>query len=113
MVSEKFPEAFRRFESDVDVGRFESYHQLTLAFQSWAGQRWKGTTRQYDALDREARNLGFEAPNSYGYRRVSLKSDRDVLLSQIRGWREETVEIKGKSAIRYRDVKTGRFIKKP
>ena len=110
---DRFPEAFRRFESDVDVGRFESYHQLTLAFQSWAGQRWKGTTRQYDALDREARNLGFEATNIYGHRRVSFKSDRDVLFSQLRGWREENIVVDGKSRIRYRDVKTGRFIKKP
>jgi len=110
---DKFPEAFRRFEGDVDVGRFESYHQLTLAFQSWAGQRWKGTTRQYDALDREARNLGFEAPNSYGYRRVSLRSSRDVFFSEIRGWREENFLVNGKSRTMYRDVKTGRFIKKP
>lgn len=28
-------------------------------------------------------------------------------------WRHEVVTVKGKSQVRYRDLKTGRFIKKP
>ena len=50
----------------------------------------------------------------FGFERArSLKSDRDVLLNQIRGLREENILVDGKSRTNYRDVKTGRFIKKP
>lgn len=109
---DKFPEAFKRFENDVDVGRFESYRQLTLAFRSWAGQRWKATTKQLRALNAEAENLGFHLPEEYGYHRQTSPSLGSAT-AQNRRWREEIVEINGKSKVRYRDVKTGRFIKKP
>jgi len=72
---DKFPDAFRRFENDVDVGRFESYRQLTYAFRYWAGQRWKGTTKQWSALNAEAENLGFDVPEVYGYHRSTWLSD--------------------------------------
>jgi hypothetical protein len=60
---DRFPEAFERFESDVDVDRFRSCHELTLAFCWWAGERWRGRLRQWEALNIEAENLGFEAPD--------------------------------------------------
>lgn len=108
----KFPEAFRRFENDVIIGNLKSYHQLTLAFRWWAGQRWKGTSKQWSALNREARNLGFAESERFGYRKKSRYSGRATTTSNVT-WREETVKIKGKSRIRYRDLETGRFIKKP
>jgi hypothetical protein len=61
---DRFPEGFRRFESDVDVRRFESYHQLTLAFRWWAGEKWRGTSRQWEAFNAEAERLGFDVPSS-------------------------------------------------
>lgn len=63
---DKFPEAFRRFENVVDIGRFESYHQLTLAFRHWPSERWRGTYRQWNALNKEAENVGFEVPDVTG-----------------------------------------------
>ena len=113
---DKFPEAFRRFESDVDVGRFRSYHELTLSFRWWAGNRWKGTARQWTALNNEAENLGFDIPDfirseireshSWGYYNSEGKQ-RAIT------WKRETVNVRGSNQNRYRDIKTGRFIKKP
>jgi hypothetical protein len=33
MSLDKFPEAFKRFENDVGISRFRSYHELTLSFR--------------------------------------------------------------------------------
>jgi hypothetical protein len=111
---DRFPEAFRRFENDVDVSRFESYHQLTLSFRWWAGERWKGTHRQWEALNREAENLGFNEHN--GYRQTIWEkrhSDYYYHVGYKSTWRRETVNSKGRARSVYRDMKTGRFIKKP
>jgi hypothetical protein len=110
---DRFPEAFRRFESDVDVGRFESYHQLTLAFRWWAGERWRGTPRQWEALTREAENLGFNEHKGY---REAIREKRysDYYHVGHRStWRRETVTSMGRTRSVYRDLKNGRFIKKP
>lgn len=95
---DRFPEAFRRFEEVVDVDRIKSFRQLTLAFSLWAGEKWKDTWKQREALRVEAERLGIVQPE----RPVPSKT-----------WRFEWVEVKGKPQIRYRDLKTGRFIKKP
>ena len=52
---DKFPEAFKRFEHKVNVKKIETFRQLTLAFGSWAGEKWRSTSRQMDALAIEAR----------------------------------------------------------
>jgi hypothetical protein len=109
-MPDRFPEAFRRFENDVDVSRFESYHQLTLAFRWWAGERWVGSHRQWEALNSEAENLGFEPPDFIREELEDLGSSR---YSRRHSWRRETVNLKGKARSVYRDIKTGRFIKKP
>ena len=62
MSLDKFPEAFARFESEVDVDRFDSYRELTVAFRWWTGKKWKGTVRQWLALVAEAERLGFRVP---------------------------------------------------
>jgi hypothetical protein len=109
---DRFPEAFRRFESDVDVGKFETYHQLTLSFRWWAGERWRGTHRQWEALNREAENLGFN--EHYGYREaIREKRYTDFYSRGSSTWKRETVSIRGVAKTRYRDIRTGRFIKKP
>ena len=93
---DKFPEAFRRFENDVDISRFESYHQFTIAFRWWGGQGWKGTVKQWRALNREAENLGFNVPDVY---RESMRGKRysEVYTAGKRAstWRIETVNING------------------
>ncbi len=112
---DRFPEAFRRFENDVDISRFESYHQLTLSFRWWGGEKWKGTAKQWEALNREAKRLGFEVPR-YFYRETRSSWHRGYAYEQhqeVPTWRREVVTVKGNSQNRYRDLKTGRFIKKP
>jgi hypothetical protein len=56
--TDKFPEAFKRFERKVNVEKIETFRQLTLAFGSWAGEKWRGTSRQMDALAVQARRVG-------------------------------------------------------
>jgi predicted glycosyltransferase involved in capsule biosynthesis len=104
---DRFPEAFERFEYDVDVSGFRSYHELTLAFRWWAGERWRGTRRQWEALNAEAENLGFEVPD---FVREELEESRSYSRSS---WRREVVSLRGKARSVYRDIKTGRFMKKP
>ena len=106
---DRFPEAFERFENDVDVGQFESYHQLTMAFRWWAGERWRGTHRQWEALNAEAENLGFEPPD---FIREELE-ERRVSRYSSGSWRREIVKLRGKTRSVYRDIKTGRFVRKP
>ena len=104
---DKFPEAFERFESDVDVDRFDSYRELIYAFQWWAGEKWIGSHKQWKALNAEAENLGFETPD---FLREELEDNRECLQSS---WRREILNLRGKARSVYRDIKTGRFIKKP
>lgn len=116
MGSDKFPEAFERFESDVDVDRFDSYMQLSLAFRWWAGRNWKGTTKQWEAFNAEAERRGFPVPDFIREEiRESWGSGSSVSGGPQKAvtWRHETVTVKGIPQNRYRDLKTGRFIKKP
>lgn len=62
---DKFPEAFERFENDVDIGRFVSYMELTSAFRWWAGEKWIGTPRQWEAFNAEAEKIGFPVPDLF------------------------------------------------
>jgi hypothetical protein len=39
---DRFPEAFERFEKDVDISNIKSYSELAYAFSYWAGKRWVG-----------------------------------------------------------------------
>jgi hypothetical protein len=43
----------------------------------------------------------------------SMSVQRHPQVSATRRYRRETVSVRGKSQVRYRDLKTGRFIKKP
>jgi hypothetical protein len=111
-MPDRFPEAFERFERVVNIDRFRSYYELALAFQSWAGQNWKGSAKQWEALDREAKNSGFYPTNSYqGIRRKRGYTDFYERPNQTR--RGESGILRGRARSVYRDIKTGRFIKKP
>lgn len=104
---DKFPEAFARFERVVDIDSFESYRQLAYAFSHWAGRRWVGSYRQNLALVREGKRLGFRDAKLETY------FSRQPRVFARKTWRRETVTVRGKSQVRYRDLKTGRFITKP
>lgn len=104
---DRFPEAFSRFESKVDVDSFENYRELAYAFSHWAGKRWVDSYRQNVALKSEARKIGIEGEiPAYHRRQTQAYSQRTT-------WRHETVTVKGNPQTRYRDLRTGRFIKKP
>jgi hypothetical protein len=101
---DKFPEAFERFEKRVDVSRMKSFEQLTLAFSHWAGKQWLGSNEQVNALKVEALKRGMPVPREV-YHPYSIPEPRT--------WKYETVAVRGKLQYRYRDITTGRFIKKP
>ena len=104
---DRFPEAFARFRRVVvDIDRFKSYRELRSAFKIWAGKRWRDTWKQNIALEREGRKLGLIDTRIPSYFRRPQVSAR-------RTWRRETVTVRGKPQVRHRDLKTGRFIKKP
>jgi hypothetical protein len=71
--TDKFPEAFRRFKQRVNVNNIQTFRQLTLAFGSWSGERWRGTSRQMDALAVQARKLGIE-PTGYRAREEQIRA---------------------------------------
>jgi len=104
---DSFPQAFRRFEEVVYVDRFDNYQQLAYNFSHWAGKRWRDTYKQNLALKREAHRIRLEGEIPAYYRNQNQNSSRKI------AWRQETVIVKGKPQFRYRDNKTGRFIKKP
>jgi hypothetical protein len=89
---DRFPEAFQRFEEVVDVAAINSFGELRLAFSLWAGEKWFDTSRQLHALSIEAQKLGL--------------LPRPIL------WRYETVRVRGRIRSRYRDIRTGRFVRK-
>jgi hypothetical protein len=61
-------------------------------------------------LNAEAENLGFEVPD---FVREELEEERGSRYPRSSSWRREFVKIRGKAKSIYRDLKTGRFIKKP
>lgn len=103
---DRFPEAFHRFERAVDLRSFRSARELKYAFTHWANRRWVDSYKQNLALRREAEKRGFV------YTKLNRYSNRPQL-SLKHTWKRESVTVRGKSQVRYRDLKTGRFIKKP
>ena len=103
---DRFPEAFHRFEKVVDLRSFRSGRELKYAFTHWAGRRWVDSYKQNIAFRREAEKRGFVDTRLERY----SKHPQFIV---IQTWKLETVTVRGKSQVRYRDIKTGRFIKKP
>jgi len=103
---DRFPEAFDRFEKVVDLKSFRSGRELKYAFSHWAGRRWVDSYLQNKALRIEAEKRGLEDTPYLTYSRRPHFSQRQT-------WRFETITVRGKPQARYRDTRTGRFIKKP
>jgi len=59
-------------------------------------------------LNNEAETVGFEPPD---FIREELEDNRRY--SRRYSWRRDTINFRGKVRRVYRDIKTGRFIKKP
>jgi hypothetical protein len=113
---DRFPEAFERFEMDVNVDRLRSYSELLYSFQWWTGRKWRGTAKQWEAFNREAERLGFDVPSFVREEvRESWRSGFYGYEGQQKAvsYGHEVVVVRGISQDRYRDLKTGRFIKKP
>ena len=56
--SEKFQEAFERFEKIVDIDDIPNYRALVYSFEKWAGKGYDLTNRQLSALEYEAERRG-------------------------------------------------------
>ena len=97
-MSDKFPEAFARFEKVVDVSECKEFKELLASFSEWAGYKFIPTDKQLRALRDEARKRNIPM--------VAIEN-------KFPFWRFETVRVRGKGQVRYRDLKSGRFIKKP
>jgi hypothetical protein len=91
---DKFPEAFKRFEKTVNI-RDLSKNEVIAAFIEWAGYKWIPTSEQTQALNHEIRKRGISEGRFE------------------RTWRFETVRVRGKGQVRYRDLRSGRFIRRP
>ena len=111
--SEAFQEAFDRMERDTNSSECESFKQLRLVAKSYFGSKWYPTNRQLNALNDEARQRGYFDR----FKEITVRRPRHVQRHSYtyvkRTWRHETVTVKGKPQVRYRDLKTGRFIKRP
>jgi len=84
---DKFPEAFGRFESVVNIDEIKDFGELKASFSLWAGEHWKGSPPQNQALKNEAHKL------------------------RIPTWRSEIFIVSGHSRMVHRDLVSGRFTK--
>ncbi len=88
---DRFPEAFRRFEQDVDVDDFENYQQLAYAFSHWAGKRWIDSYKQNLALKREGKRLGFENAKLPSYFKPSTKWKTTAQIGEHREFNDKQI----------------------
>ncbi|TRZ53778.1 MAG: hypothetical protein D4S01_00655 [Dehalococcoidia bacterium] len=113
VYSEAFQEAFDRMERATNSRDCKTLDELRLVAESYFAGKWYPTNRQLEALKDEARRRGY-------FQRLEGKKDviywyarRQHQISSRQTWRRETVTVRGKPQVRHRDLKTGRFIKKP
>jgi hypothetical protein len=113
VYSEAFQEAFDRMERDTNSRECETLNELRLVAKSYFGSKWYPTNRQLYALKDEAKRRDYfenfrekEPVTPWYAQRQTHRYTRQT-------WRHETVTVRGKPQTRYRDQKTGRFIKKP
>lgn len=113
VYSEAFQEAFDRLERKTNSRECKTFDELRLVAKSYFGSKWYPTNRQLYALIDEARRRGYFG--RFIENRVSYPSysQRQPYRYAKKIWRHETVTVRGKKQLRYRDVKTGRFIKRP
>ena len=118
-MTDKFPEAFERFEQVVAVNKIRSLRQLLVSFKLWAGANWRGSYLQMRAflLQAQERNFFIDKKLRSLYH-IPLPTPKKAIpippkVTLPKTWRRETVLVRGKPQIRYRSLVTGRFIKNP
>ena len=117
---DKFPEAFDRYEERVDIDDLQSASELISSFSYWQG--YNPTSKQLDALKNESikRRLGFDwsipkwvkKRNYWAYYQSRFNDTGYVQTEKRRVYVKATFNVKGKPQVRYRDVRTGRFIRR-
>lgn len=85
---DKFPEAFKTFEQDVNIKDIRTFSQLFFEFQQWGGKHAPMTHKQVSALRIEAIKHHVGDVESISFRR------------------------KNKRVSYFRDLRNGRFISK-
>jgi hypothetical protein len=118
---DKFPEAFNRYEERVDIDDLQSASELISTFVNWQG--YNPTSKQIDGLRIESikRRLGIDwslpkwvkKKDYWVYYQSRFKDKGYVQPEKRRVYVKATFNVRGKPQTRYRDSKTGRFIKKP
>ena len=113
VYSEAFQEAFDRMERATNSRECKSLDELRLVAKSYFGSKWYPTNKQLYALKDEAKRRGYF--ERFQEKRTSYPryAQRQPYSYVKRTWRHETLTVRGKPQTRYRDLKTGRFIKKP
>jgi hypothetical protein len=89
------------------------FKKLLMQFELWAGRKWLDTPDQRRALAVEARKLGIPV---VAEKRSSATRERGIVRFPERKavtWRHEVVTVRSHSQDRYRDLRTGRFIRRP
>jgi hypothetical protein len=114
VYSEAFQEAFDRMERATNSRECRTLDELRLVAKSYFGSKWYPTDRQFEALKDEARRRGyFEKQKRRQETEWSWYAQRQPQVYAGQTWSRETVTVRGKPQVRYRDRRTGRFIKKP
>ena len=118
---DKFPEAFNRYEERVDIDDLQSASELISSFSIFQG--YNATSKQIDGLRIESikRRLGFDwslpkwikKKDYWVYYQSRFKDRGHVQAEKRRVYVKATFNVRGKTQTRYRDLKTGRFIRKP
>jgi hypothetical protein len=110
---DRFPEAFDRFEEEVDISDTTSFDELLIQFAIWAGQKWKESPRQLQALKIEARQRGIMTPSArYPSRTYSRTYSHLHRTYSQRTYSRQVITRRGRLQYVYRDLRTGRFTRK-
>jgi len=111
--SPAFEEAFDRLERKTNARNCRSLDELRLIAEWYFGHKFH-TDRQYEALRDEAKRRGYfeRWAMMEKQRELPWYAQRQPQVSTTRRYRRETLIVRGKSQVRYRDLRTGRFTKK-
>ena len=112
--SPAFEEAFDRLERHTNARNTRNLRELVIVAESFFGHKFH-TDRQYEALREEAKRRGYfeRWEKLKGQKELPWYTQRQPQVFTTRRYRRETVIVRGKPQVRHRDLKTGRFIKKP
>jgi hypothetical protein len=99
LMTDKFPEAFERFEESVDLDDIQTLPELISQFKEWGGKRATMTRKQTRALAISGEDkLGIK-----GAEQVVIEYDITL----------KSGELKHIIRVQWRDYKTGTWTEKP